>query len=260
MLLFVAELDRIKRILKDEFSVRIENVNKRIVNQVLEQVGVYKLCETPRGEYDSTTFDESVKHWRYATGERVNEQATKAFENIEGLLSPELAKGMWKSLSEAVVNSVEHAYVAPRGVPGPRMGHSRWWMFSEERDDELSVVACDLGIGIPRSLPLNWQPTLLQRLKDSVIGEGPDVRSIRAALKLGATSTGKTHRGKGLPQIWNTLKDQGGSVSIHSNCGILTWNAEKGEEFSQEFETSIFGTIISWTVPTKTAHGIENEV
>lgn len=252
MLLFVSELDRIKRILGSKFNVGIENSTNRLVDQVLYQLGVYELCSVVRSKRDSGNFDETVKHWRFATGQRANEETSRAFENFEGRLTTELAKGMWKSVSEAVVNSVEHAYVAPRGVNGARMGHSRWWMFSQERDGKLTVAVCDLGIGIPKSLPLNWQPGILRRVLDSLSDTGSDVRAIKAALKVGATSTGKGHRGKGLPQIWNTLRSSStASISIMSNRGTLTWNGEKQEEFTVEHTTSIAGTIIMWTVGTK---------
>ena len=260
MLLFVSELDRIKRILKDNFDIGIENATNKIVNQTLHQVGVYKICNVAKGDTDFDAFAASVRHWRYATGERVNEQTSKAFETIEGRLTPELAKGMWKSVSEAVVNSVEHAYVEARGVDGPRMGHSRWWMFSQEKDDKLTVAVCDLGIGIPRSLPLNWQASMLQKLRDTFSGEGSDSRSIRAALEVGATSTSASHRGKGLPQIWNTLRNvKGASISIMSNYGSLTWNGDDGEEFAHEHDTSIAGTLIIWTVASRSGAGLSNE-
>ena len=248
-LLFVAELDRIKRILGDQFAIKIDSVKSKRVNQLLEQIGVYSLCSMEMVFYHSDSFDESVRHWRYATGVRVNEQAEQAFSSIEGQLPTELARGMWKSVSEAVVNSCEHAYLEPRGVNGPRLGHARWWMFSQVRDGHLTVAVCDLGIGIPRSLPLRWEASILRKAWDRVSGGGQDLRAIRAALELGASSTGKGHRGKGLPQIWTTLRAvEGASISIASNRAKLVWNGEDAKEFSHEFDTSILATLITWTV------------
>lgn len=248
-LLFIAELDRIKRILKDDFSVGIDGVRDKRVNQLLCQIGLYALCDVAQPSLSEELLDPTVRHWRYATGERVNEQTNKAFESFEGRLSPELAKGMWKSVSEAVVNSVEHAYLEPRGVNGPRMHSSRWWMFSQEKEGQLTVAVCDLGIGIPRSLPIRWEPSLLARVFNSLRGEGPDLRAIRAALRVGASSTGGDHRGNGLPQIWNTLQSaQNASIQILSNRAQLSWNGAVKKEFALEFTESIFGTIIIWTV------------
>lgn len=207
------------------------------------------MCDVAQPSLSEELLDPTVRHWRYATGERVNEQTNKAFESFEGRLSPELAKGMWKSVSEAVVNSVEHAYLEPRGVNGPRMHSSRWWMFSQEKEGQLTVAVCDLGTGIPRSLPIRWEPSLLARVFNSLRGEGPDLRAIRAALRVGASSTGGDHRGNGLPQIWNTLQSaQNASIQILSNRAQLSWNGAVKKEFALEFTESIFGTIIIWTV------------
>jgi len=249
MLLFVAELDRIKRILGADFSVGIENVRNRLVNQVLKQIGIYALCELANMNASDANFDDEVRHWRYATGERANERTNRAFENVEGRLSPELAKGMWKGVSEAVVNSVQHAYKEPRGVDGPRLGHSRWWMFSQEKDGQLTVAVCDLGIGIPRSLPMNWNPSILARLFEGLSSKGPDARAILAALEVGTSSTQEAHRGKGLAQIWNTLRaEPSAKIAILSNRGQISWDGRTKKEAAIEHDDSIFGTMIIWTV------------
>jgi len=207
------------------------------------------MCEANLEE-DDAMHDEMVRHWRYATGERINLQTTQAFEQFEGRLADNLRKGMWRGISEAIANSTEHAYLEPRGTEGVRLGRKRWWMFSQERDNDLTVVVCDLGIGIPRSLPLKWEPGTLARIFDGVVGHGPDVRAIRAAMRVGASSTGKRHRGRGLPQIWHELRNLGAKgVIILSNCGMLVWDGESGQERAREFTDSIHGTVIAWQVP-----------
>lgn len=256
VLLFVAELDRMKRVVGADFAVTIDNVRVARVSQVLQQVGIFDICGVKRLRVTEDEFDESVKHWRYATGVRAGDKTNEAFESFEGRLSPELARGMWKGVSEAVVNSVQHAYAERRFPNGPRLGHARWWMFSHERDGLLQVIVCDLGIGIPRSLPLNWEPSLLKRLYSAFSKDGRDLRSIKAALEVGATSTGAPHRGKGLQQIWSTLRSaRGASVAILSNHAQLSWSGESQEESGLEFGTSINGTMVIWTVKIETDDG-----
>jgi hypothetical protein len=171
-------------------------------------------------------------------------------------MSAQLKSGMWKSLSEAVVNSVEHAYLEARGTTSTRLGHSRWWMFSQEKDNVLTVAVCDLGIGIPRSLPLRWAPSALQKLLDSVTGEGQDLRAIRAALQVGASSTGASHRGRGLAQIWAELRNfDGASLMILTNKAMLMWNAKEKREYALQYSESVFGTMIVWEVPTQSQDG-----
>lgn len=253
MILFVAEIDRAKRIFGNRFDVRLANVRDRTIRQLLVQIGLYELCGMTPPNLNERDFQENVRHWRYATGERANESTNDAFAAVEGLISDRLRGGMWRGVSEAVINSVQHAYAEPRGVPGPRMKHRRWWMFTQERDGELTVVACDLGIGIPRSLPLNWDEKLLARILGMFGESGKDVAALKASLELGRTSTNKSHRGKGLPQIWDAVRGieagQNATIVIYSNKGRLSWNSIKNEENSIEYDTNIFGTVISWSVP-----------
>ncbi|WP_152608516.1 hypothetical protein [Croceibacterium mercuriale] len=248
-LLLTAELDRAKRISEQLFDVKIVNSEVPTINAVLNQIGIAEICGVAL-EVEDADKAENVRHWRFATGERINHQTTRAFEQFEGKLAGNLRKGMWKSISEALGNSALHAYVAPRGTGTKRMGHKRWWMFSQERDERLTVVVCDLGIGIPNSLPLKMEPSALSRLYDGIVGQGRDCRAIRGAIKLGASSTGEAHRGKGLPQIWHELRDlNADSVTILSNKGAVSWSRETNSERSFEYNESIFGTVISWVVP-----------
>lgn len=249
MLLLIAELDRAKRIMGDDFRVRLLPSETPRINSVLEQVGLVDLCGGALGG-NRSKGDETVRHWRYATGERINATTEEAFMKVEGALAPPLAKGLWRGVSEALGNSTEHAYLAPRGTDSRRLGTKRWWMFSQLRDQRLSVVVVDLGIGIPRSLPLKWPSSTIAKLVGAMIGEGDDVRAIRAAMQVGASSTGRSNRGRGLPQIWNEMKAiNGATVSIYSNRGILIWDGEKKEETAKERKDSIYGTIIAWTIP-----------
>lgn len=248
-LLLTAELDRAKRILGDAFEVKIIPSQSERINGVLKQVGILDLCGV-QIDSDEGLKHEWVRHWRYATGQRINEQTTRAFEQFEGRLADELKKGIWRGISEAIGNSTEHAYDQPRGTEPRRLGHKRWWMFSQERDGYLNVVVCDLGIGIPRSLPLKWKPSTLSKIFAGIVGQGEDVRAIRAALRLGASSTGKDHRGRGLPQIWQELQaTKDASIVILSNRGGLIWRGRDRIELPKEFSDSIHGTVISWAVP-----------
>jgi hypothetical protein len=195
----------------------------------------------------------NVKHWHFASGERVDDDTNEAFEAIQVRLSPAARKGMWRGFSEALINSVQHAYAAPRGTKGPDLNIKRWWMFTQERNGELTVAVCDLGIGIPRSLPLNWNSTILTQIRSALgLSSGVDVDAVKTALRVGQTSTGEKHRGKGLPQIWQAIRgNPGAGILIHSNKARLAWNSKDNKEFDHEFPDSINGTVVMSTVKTK---------
>jgi hypothetical protein len=251
VLLLTAELDRQRRNKKSAFSVRMIAPRNEIAEQVLHQVGIAELCSAePIDERDH--FDESVRHWRYATGERMNDAPGRALERFEGQLSDELQSGMWKGVSEAIVNSVHHAYLEPRGDGFEGDDETRWWMFSQVRDEQLTVAVCDLGIGIPRSLPLIWEHSRLQTLLAKFGLLKADLAAIRAALEIGATRTREENRGRGLPQIWEDMKGhEGANILLLSNRALLHWSSETGKETEHQYDDSIFGTMVIWSVPLR---------
>lgn len=79
------------------------------------------------------------------------EQFAELFEEFDGRIKN--FKQLYEGMVEAMANSVAHAYLSERGdgfelTPDTK----RWWAFWQERAGKLSVVICDLGIGISRSL------------------------------------------------------------------------------------------------------------
>src|SRR5206468_2553619 len=99
----------------------------------------------------------------------------------------------------------------------------RWWMFSQEKDNQLSVAFCDTGIGIPRSIKTSgdWSPSLVQNaLKRLGLGEETDAALIRSSIELHESRTGEQHRGRGLGQILDVVRRASkGQLMIHSNSG-----------------------------------------
>lgn len=250
-ILLIAEFDRAKRIVGSDFRVILSPSETPRINQLLDQIGFSALCDQKLSDTEvDQADDELVRHWRFATGIRINDQTKRAFVEIQGRLAPALQDGIWVGISEAIGNSALHAYVEPRGTDTGRLGTKRWWMLSQVKDGVLAVTVADLGIGIPRSLPLKWPQSTLKNLMDRIRGKGSDERAIKAALEVGASSTGESHRGNGLPQIWQKIRNEkNAKISIYSNRGALHWNGQSGGEGSNEFADSIFGTVISWSVP-----------
>ena len=249
VLLLTAELDRLKRAGKSRYNVSMIRPKNEVSFQVLLQVGLAELCGESSPEQNDH-FDESVRHWRYATGERMNDAPGRAMERFEGHLSGELHEGIWKGVSEAIVNSVHHAYLEPRRDGFGGADEVRWWMFSHVRDGNLTVVVCDLGIGIPRSLPIVWGKSRVAQLLTKFGIVRPEVAAVRAALEIGATRTQQENRGRGLPQVWGDMKTHAGAhLLLLSNKAQLYWNADEKKESEREYDESIFGTMIMWTVP-----------
>lgn len=261
MLVLVAEIDRGMRMGLSSQRVRCklpqgDDEKSIIVCEVLEQVELLKRIgqQVPSAKRRDSEYHESVRNWRYATGTRVDEKPGDVLELQEGRISPGLMTGVQTGLSEALLNSLHHAYSGNRDDGCAPFRERRWWMFTHESDGMLSVLVCDLGIGIPRSLPLSWDRGFLKKLASFFPRESADLAAIRMALILGESSTREKHRGKGLPQIWNATRlSSAGSVGILSGNAYLAFDVAAGVEDAGSFDTSLLGTLVNWTFPVETA-------
>lgn len=254
MLVVVAEIDRCQRMgaVNQRFICKIPDERcheTMIVRQVLDQIELLDRTGHPTVHDDKSGFHATVKHWRYATGTRADENPGDVLEEHQGRIPPVLMERMQIGLMEAIVNSIHHAYEAVRDDGCAPYKEHRWWMFTHEADGKLQVLVCDLGIGFTRSLPLHWPRALLRKLTAIFTGDHEDLAAIRMALVLGVTSTEEENRGKGLPQIWNALHESDvGGVAIFSGHGHLNYSAETRKERAGSYDSSLLGTLISWQV------------
>ena len=260
-LLLVAEVDRLRRTYPN-VVVRTHLPRNLIARQVLQQVGLLKLIGH-KHVMASSSFDETVKNWRYATGHCTDASriSDEVWDAMDGRITPALRRSIFKGITEAMTNSVHHAYVGERGdgvrLPSPE---KRWWMFSQELEGHLHVVVCDLGVGIQHSLPRNEQvePGFMARLGSFLSNFQPDKReaaTIKAAVEIGRTRTQLHNRGKGLKQIVDTIVTAGDTANmvIYSNCGAYWVESSSSRSASREkiiqYDGSIMGTLIQWRMP-----------
>ncbi|MXO64870.1 hypothetical protein [Altericroceibacterium endophyticum] len=259
MLVVVAEVDRAQRMGRAEQRIVCklpdgDSTEAEIVRQVLDQIELLQRTSHAQIHSDRTSFDDSVRHWRYATGTRVDEEPGDVLDEYEGRVAPALMEKMQIGLVEAITNSLHHAYQAGRLDNCREFRERRWWMFTHELDGMLQVIVCDLGIGISRSLPMKWDRNILKKIRNFFRFLPPDLASIKTALVLGETSTEETNRGKGMHQIWNALHESDvGGVVIMSGSSHLAYDAEEAETAEGNYDTSLLGTLISWKVSVSDA-------
>lgn len=281
-LLLLAELDRLRRIVPGQFPVLARYPKDEVVEQVLQQVGISSLVRL-KDRLEPADFAENVRHWRHATGEVVDGRKLEDFiVEYRDRLARALTTTLYSGIVEAMTNSVQHAYPLnyagwrADGVPDELAKTCRrWWMFSEERDGKLTVVFCDLGIGIPASVkdPEKWSDDALASTLRSIaaaagaallrsagsalqtmVRRAPNASYIKAATELRKTRTKKRYRGNGLPDILDVVRRAGsGFLSIMSNEGVYRYNAENGTEDLFDVRESIMGTMIQWTIPVSGA-------
>lgn len=239
-ILFFAELSRLIESTRS-LMIRGSLPRSNKAAQVHQQIGLSRLLKTKN---KTECLDGDVVNWRSARGQgAVGEKYDEIMGYYDGRITESLQSELYTGITEAMTNAHQHAYIDQRGdgITTPPT-YRPWWMFSQEKDGKLSVVFCDLGIGIPSSLP-RTRPRLWHLMRNMTQG-----RQIEGAVRESQTRTKKQHRGKGLRQIIQTISScEGGKAIILSNKGWYSMKA--GKRDSGDFADSIMGTVIYWQMP-----------
>ena len=239
-ILLRANLCEIQASLSSHTTIKCSPSSYHKINEVLTQIEVLKLFNQ---DFNISPDAEDVIHWKVAQGSMVEgEHYETVLSHYDGSLSDSLKKGLYKGITEAMTNTKHHAYENNnRELP-------QWWLFSQEKDNRLYVVFFDLGIGIPRSIKSNQSKikAVLSHLKR----EASDADIISTAIKLGETSTGLGWRGKGLRKLKNSVMSvENSNMCIYSSKGMYYLNSGSETPELKNFEQSIGGTLIYWSVP-----------
>lgn len=265
MLLMLAEIDRIKRTIDaNKLRLTCSYPGDTVVEKVFQQVGLFSIIGK-RFRQTITEDDKNVYHWNYSTG--VSVDAKQADTMLKGVKSkvPVGYLRIVTGVEEAMDNAVHHAYLDPRGdrLSGrPGADERRWWVFAEVLDGWLHVVFCDLGLGIPETLPRRWEEQVSDIMNLTSLSESKrDIRMIQRALELGRTRTGQGNRGKGLRNIAKAAQELKGRLCVFSNRGSIDidYRGSQVNATPAGFKRSILGTVIQWSIPITGEQGLEHE-
>lgn len=258
MLLFYAELTRLLAAFPHKRLSCVPSVAPKC-HQVLQHLGIYSML----GHHISLvpTLSDAV-NWRVARAVVVD--GKKAGNLIEemGRLSDANISTLYKSVSEAITNVSNHSDIAVRQDGLNLPATKEWWMFCRQEERYLFVVVCDLGIGIPRSLPKRHTIEVIHAAMSKMFGDRrpTDGRMIKAALRLRRTRTGHQNRGMGFSDIISVIhKVEGSALRVYSNRGSLLYKAlgSKSSTRVRTFKNSILGTILVWRFPLGEDHHVK---
>lgn len=245
-LLLLAEIEQIQHI-KGKLSIRGSLPNDKIAAQVFIKTGLSELLGI---KHTMPIEHESVTYWKpFLSGDDTT--ATHVASQLTELnFKPILRNAMFRGISEATTNTCMHAYHdKTHRCDGFLYGQKKWWMFTGYDDKNLTLVVCDLGQGIPKTLKFREDYSAISKLLKKIVGD-KDSKSIKAAMEIGKTSSGLAHRGKGMVQLKQAIDEMGaGTLSILSNRGRYIYTANGSENYKRDFKCSIMGTIISWSAP-----------
>ena len=90
--------------------------------------------------------DENVIFWNYISGTQID--AEKAGRLLMKLaikygLNDEDSENLYNGVTEAITNTVMHAYGDMKSVSN-RKKEDKWWMFTGIKDGDLNAVVCDV--------------------------------------------------------------------------------------------------------------------
>lgn len=248
MVFLIAEIDRLQRSSTMAKPIICTRSRTPLMEEVLKQVGVYEMVGV---SCPVTPKSDNVVHWRKATGVLADGQTgSSVFIDYQGRMADALSKGLYAGMAEAMTNTVHHAYTVGRGPALSKHIGKRWWMLSQQKDNFLSVAICDLGVGIPESLPSSksFARSLIDSMWDRLGLDRTDSNAIKVAIELGKTRTNRPERGKGLTEIVKLAEQMSeGKVLIGSNKGLFTSGG--GNSNARENRDSIRGTLIQWHFP-----------
>ena len=205
----------------------------------------------------------NVTCWGAVSGETADlSKSGQLIERIptETINNPEL-RNLVRGVGEAISNAVDHAY------PDTEVNGDRWWMFTATNDTHLTVIVCDLGVGIPCTLPFTQEPSVLNSIKVFLgLGESPmkDGNLIQISTYIKQSRTKASHRGKGgqdmrtiIERLAEDEKGMASGLNIFSNCGRLRITkskkadaaaGKKTMDITSDHKTSILGTIVEWNI------------
>ena len=244
-LLFSAELRR----LCSHFPATHRKIRCRLgknnkVQQVLKQIRITELLGR-RARVEPC--DDDVIYWKFTHGKEVEgPKFEEVLQGISSKIAGDVQTELYEGFIEAMNNVRHHAYIGVREDGLELADNSEWWMFSQLKDDRITVVFCDLGIGIPKTLPLK-KPALWKRI--ATLGAPNDAEAIEHALQDSVTRTAQKGRGMGLGQLVDVVRQiDSGTAAILSNRGRIQFNND-GSIKVKNYNDSICGTLIHWTLP-----------
>lgn len=265
-LLFIAELDRLVTHFPDT-KISCTRPPKRqeskfrnetyVVESALNRIGFFKLIGKPERDVPSYA---NVECWQHSQGTIAEGSIAGSLINQVDDKLPAVAKRrLYRGAIEAISNCVDHAYPTLR-PDGLNIDDRRWWMFVGINDNNLVVVVCDLGVGIPTTLPQKHSRARINAVLNFLNLKGNnDSDLIHASTYLSRSRTQQKHRGKGGKDIIGLLDHYTeANLSIYSNKGCFrgsnrTTRSGKVHPMAvkDEQRLSIRGTVIQWSVPIK---------
>ncbi|MGB8599235.1 MAG: hypothetical protein WCE88_07050, partial [Burkholderiales bacterium] len=191
-ILLFAELDRIISLSELTKPIKIIDPIKRRPREVMKQIGIHQLSGD-NSEITPTRHD--VVFWKAVKGSnQTGDSIGHILEYVAEKTNKEHARkieltGIWRGISEAVANTVEHDYLSPRADGFQGLADTKWWMFTQLRDQRFTAAVCDLGCGYRSTVNNTIPQEFIARIASLLNRQNSDVQAIETAMEYGRSVT-----------------------------------------------------------------------
>lgn len=255
-ILLFSELDRIVSTSDLPKPITIIDPARRRPREVLKQIGIHNLTGD---SCDIVPEREDVVYWKATKG---GTQSGDSFGNVVEVIAERANRdhtaklevsGLWRSVSEAIANSIDHAYKKSRYDDFSGLAETKWWMFSQIRDGVFTLAVCDLGCGYRSTINETIPEKFVARIASTFAGKNRDALAIDTAMEFGRSGTNQENRGKGSRDALSLLQKHGnGELVVLSNTGFMCYeykNSKEQDRFDGDVGIDIGGTIVWWKLP-----------
>ena len=229
-------------IIKNMLKIKTFNIHcsgnvpkNELARKILENSGFYDYL-SPQYKLNNVRGDKiTIKSGREADPVLAGEicEYVQQHYNLTSLHT----KDLFTMIIELMTNTRQHAYTNNSYMK------NKWYIFAEDRDKYIQFVFLDTGAGIPNTIKTNF----IEKVRDKI--SNADAYFIASALKGEyRTETGLSHRGKGLPEIRNRVKNKKISdFYIVSGSGMCSIDSDKQIQ-EIKLASDLTGTLFYWRI------------
>ncbi|MCC7080422.1 MAG: hypothetical protein IT530_07110 [Burkholderiales bacterium] len=254
LLLLLAEIHRC-RMIHGTHSVTGNYPKNKRIERMLEDTGFFGLLSVkPQNPARARKYP--VEFIKFRSDNKLDSAEPKRLrDDLLGqsiTMHQKARTRLYRALTEAMINVGQHAYPQYAIQSHPTRG--RWWVAGQvnKKRGEFLVTFCDLGVGIPETLPKIYPWELIRSVLALLPGVNPnDGEMIKAGMAIGRTQTGERYRGRGLNDLRSLIDQAGaGELLIFSRKGKYSYSPGRAEQV-ENYGISMGGTLIKWSVPLR---------
>lgn len=156
---------------------------------------------------------------------------------------------VWRALSEAMINSIEHAYPEKFRAKTQKTCLPKWWRagFKDNEQNNVIMVFFDQGTGIPNTINPTWEEKVKSFVR-KFSREPDDNEKIVMAMEKGRSSTKVEGRGQGSFDMQKLIRQSSDAhLNVLSYNGRYTYKSS-GEYYSEDVITPLPGTLLIWKI------------